>query len=294
MKNSVKYKNKVKIIETEEEKKVSKIKKKNINELFLYLDTRDFLSHPEIINEENDTIDYRYIEEIFMPKEEKDKSFLETVSLLHYKTTTRKNVSKKKYKDIYTKLIGNIDYIKEKYDNLINTIENEEYMSPGEYLFARNFNIIWQSITYAEKELNLWYRQVENETKQRVTIVHNNLKSDHFIIGKDEKGERNNYLISWDNYMVDTPVLDLYKLYQNELYNIDLIENFKEYSKIMKLNEIEIKLFNILISIPPNIELDNNEYNNVQKVRQLVKRIYKSNSLITADVFKIEQDNANN
>ena len=45
---------------------------------------------------------------------------------------------------------------------------------------------------------------------ERVCVVHNNLKDEHLL--KNDK----NYLISWDKYLIDTPVLDLYRFFQNE------------------------------------------------------------------------------
>ena len=56
--------------------------------------------------------------------------------------------------------------------------------------------------------LDSWYLLVKDKSKQRVVLVHNNLKLEHMIKGTDE------YLISWDQYTFDSPVLDLVNLYK--------------------------------------------------------------------------------
>ena len=76
----------------------------------------------------------------------------------------------------------------------------------------------------------------------------NNLKKDNFIRGEE------NVLISWDNYLVDTPILDIYKLYKNEYKNMDFTSLLKTYNEIYPLTKEEIKLFFILISMPKKIE----------------------------------------
>lgn len=286
----VKYKKNVKIVHSSKESYIEKTKTQSLKEIFSYLDTRDFKSHPTIEVENDKIIKYKYIKEDYAPLEEKEEEFFKTIATLHYKTSRQKTINKLKYKNIYTKIINNIDYLKKDYEDLINKAEEQVYMPPSLYLLARNYKIINECLMYCEKNINTWYRSVENETKQRTCLLHNNLSMSHFIINKQENSNENKYLISWDKCLLDTPVLDLYKLYNKEIHNIDFIDGLKTYSKIVTLSNQEITLFNTLISIPPKLSLRHDEYTNTLEVKQAIKRIIKTHKLITANVFQIEED----
>ena len=161
----------------------------------------------------------------------------------------------------------------------IELIDNEEYMSPSNYLFARNYTIIMSNLYYIEKELNKWYKLVKDKTKERVCVVHNNLKKDNFFRGKK------NILTGWDNYLVDTPVLDIYKLYRSEYNNVDMEYLLKVYNENNKLNEEEIILFNILISMPLNTNEELNEYDKVKEIKSCLFYTYKTSNFIKSNVF---------
>lgn len=274
-------KGKAKILETDENRIVIKPKKKDLKSLFDYLSTRGFDSYPNILEENKDEIRYKYYEEnnIFNEDNIIDEDFIREISSLHYKTTYYKNISRKKYKEIYNKLIDNIDYLKDYYSNLIKKIDGEIYMSPSSYLFARNYTIINSNLLYLEKELNAWYNLVKDKTKERVAIIHNNLKKDNFI-----RGEKN-ILTSWDNYLVDTPILDIYKLYKNEYKKMDFISLLKIYNETYPLKKEEIKLLFIMISMPKKIEKTKNEYANIKEIKELLDYTYRTNEIIKSGIF---------
>lgn len=276
----INIKGKSKIYETDEGKIVSKEKNKDLKSLFEHLSSRDFHNFPEIIEEDNRNITYKYYEEtpsFFTDNNYED--FIRTISNLHYKTTYFKSVSKKKYKEIYNTLIDNVDFLKGYYNDLIRNIDAEFYMSPSHYLLARNYTLINSNLIYIEKELNSWYKLVSEKTKERVAVVHNNLKKDNFIRGS-------NILISWDNYLVDTPILDIYKLYKNEYKNLDFTELLKIYNEQYELTKEEVKLLFIMISMPTKLEESKSEYENVKEVNKLLDYTYKTNDLIKSGVFK--------
>ncbi len=272
---------KAKIYETDENKIVIKSKKKELTSLFEYLNTRDFNNYPKILEENNNEIRYSYYTERQIMNEEsiKDEELIKTIGSLHYKTTYFKPVSKKKYKEIYNTLIDNIDYLKDYYDKLIRKIDTERYMSPSHYLLARNYTLINSNLIYIEKELNAWFNLVKDKTKERVSIVHNNLKKDNFIRGEE------NVLISWDNYLVDTPILDIYKLYKNEYKNMDFTSLLKTYNEIYPLTKEEIKLFMIMISMPKKLETKINEYENVLETSTLIDYTYRTNGVVSSGIF---------
>lgn len=279
--NKITIKGKVKIFETDDGKQVVKSKSKDLTSLFDYLSLRGVNCYPKIVEESKDEIRYQYYDEIspFSFDESVDSDFIRSVGDLHYKTTYFKNVSRKKYKDIYNTLMDNIDFLKDYYSNLIKKIDSEIYMSPSNYLLARNFSIINSNLLYVEKELNAWYNLVKDKTKERVAVVHNNLRRDNFI-----RGEKS-ILTSWDNYLVDTPVLDIYKLYKNEYKKMDFVSLLKDYNEIYPLSKEEIKLFYVMISLPSKLDDGTSEYDKVLEVRNLLDYIYRTNSIIKSGIF---------
>lgn len=259
-----KYKNSVLI----EDKVVKKKYKKDLLELYDFLESRNFDNFPKVIDNDEKFIRSEFIESKPHHEMTKGVEFMRVVSLLHYKTLYFKEINKSKYKNIYNKLSSNIEYLKEYYLNIIESIEEEVYMSPSHYLFARNYSVIDSSLKYAKSELDKWYKKVENKTKERVCTNHNNLSLEHFIYR--DKG----YLLSFDNYLVDTPILDLYKFYRKEGYKLDFNYLLDVYSENLTLLEEERMLFNVLISIPPKIEMIKNEYYNTINISDSLKYIY--------------------
>ena len=278
--NKIIIKGKAKIFEGDQERTVVKEKNKDLSSLFQYLSTRGYENYPKIVEDNGNEIRYKYYDEVlpFYQDSIDDEDFIRTVAELHYKTTYYKSVSKKKYKEIYNNLIDNVDYLKDYYNDLIRKIDGEEYMSPSSYLLARNFSIINSNLMYIERELNSWYKLVSEKNKERVTIVHNNLKRDNFIRG-------DNVILSWDNYLVDTPILDIYKLYKSDYRSMDFDSLLRGYNEIFKLTDEEIKLFYIMISMPKKLESSGSEYNKVMEVNQLLDYTFRTNDLIKSGVF---------
>ena len=76
-------------------------------------------------------------------------------------------------------------------------------------LIANNNSLIYSEacLNYSKGELELWIQMVENKTKMRYVLLHNNLDLNHYI------RKENSYLISWDKAKIDIPIFDLYKLF---------------------------------------------------------------------------------
>ena len=155
-------------------------------------------------------------------------------------------------------------------------IESKVFMSPSQYLLARNINAIMSSIDIGKKYVNEWYKQIEGKDKARVSVVHNNLRLDHYIKGNKD------YLISWDKSKIDMPVFDLYKLYNNHFYDIDFVDVLKRYEKIYPLEKYERDLLFILINMPLKLEFNDNEFNMCTRIGREIDRLYKSNKIINS------------
>ena len=253
---------------------VIKKNNKRVVELYEYLDERGFDNHPKVIESNEDSIKTEYIESKKYYEISNGIEFIKLVANLHSKTVINKEVSKNKYRNIYDKISNNIEYLKEYYEKIISNIEEEVYMSPSHYLLAKNYSVIDSSLNYAKVELKKWFKMVENNTVERVSIIHNNLSLNHFI-----KGDKN-YLISFDNYLVDTPILDLYKFYKKEGFKLDFKLLLNEYNNIFELLDNEKLLLYILISIPPKIIFIEDEYLNTINIKNALDYIYKGINIV--------------
>jgi hypothetical protein len=262
------------IIDTNDGRFVYKESKIN-KQIFDYLKSRNFDYMPRQINNLND--DYtltEYLEELDIPKEQKVLDLVKLTALLHNKTTHYKEIDLDDYEKTYSDIDNNLKYLYNYYTELITNIESKVYMSPSEYLLARNISQIYNSIAEDQQRLKQWHKLITEKRKQRQVVLHNNLKLDHFIRGE------NSYLISWDKAKIASPVFDIYKLYENHALDFDFSEILNEYEKNYPLQHDEKLLLLILIGMPDLIELSNNEYTNCQLISKSLDKMYKTNELI--------------
>jgi len=263
---------------------VIKKKKKELNSTYNYLLSRSFDYFPQVIKEDNENIYYKYINDIEEPIEQKITDLMNLISLLHSKTTFYKEIDLNHYKYIYESINEEIDDVYNYYNILIDNIETEVYMSPSNYLIARNISVIYEALRYAKNSINSWYKMIENTRKARVVTVHNNLSLEHYL--KEDKP----YLISWDNSMIDMPIYDLISLYKKHYLDFEFTNILKIYLNKYPLTEEEMTLFLTIISIPSKIEYQNSEYKTVLSVRRQIDYIYKTSDLIKEYRIKKKRD----
>lgn len=253
------------------------VKENKINdEIFSYLKTRNFDYYPKIINNISDEFQIQeYIEDTNYPKEQKIIDLINLTSLLHNKTTHYKEVDFEDYKKLYEDISNNIEYLKSYYFDIVTTIETHVFMSPYEYLLARNISKVTSALNFCEVEVEKWYKLVENKTKERQVVLHNNLDLSHFI--KNDKS----YLISWEKSKIGNPIFDLYVLYKRHALDFDFESIFSTYEQNYPLKEDEKRLLYILISLPDKIEFDDNDYNLTIKISNMIDILYKTDKLIS-------------
>lgn len=254
-------------------------------DIFKYLKTRSFNYYPELISDDDDYQIMRYIEDIDIPLEQKMIDMIDLVSLLHNKTTHYKEVDEDDYKKIYEDILNNIDYLYSYYTDLITLIESHVFMSPSEYLLARNISKVYSALNFTRNELENWLILVKEKRKQRLVVLHNNLSLDHFIRSD------NAYLISWDKSKIDIPIFDLYKLYKRHGLDFDFSELFKRYESNYKLLDDERKLFFILIALPEKIEFNDTEYNMCKLISKQMDMLYKTENFISPYYSKQTKEN---
>ena len=266
---------KVFIIDTNNGKFVLKSKTNN-DLVYRYLNSRAFSYYPKDTSEEDDDYSiFPYVEDYDIPKEQKMVDMIDLVSLLHNKTTHYKEIDEEEYKKIYEDLMNNIAYLESYYSDIITIAESKIYMSPSEYLFARNITKIFAALNFCQDNLQKWYEKVKNTQKKRLVVVHNNLSSEHFIRNDSS------YLISWDHAKVDSPIFDLYKLYQKEGLEIEFSSLLKRYEKNYPLLEEERELLFILISMPSKVSFTGSEYQKCAEVTKMIDSLYKSEMIVS-------------
>ncbi|MEG0021985.1 MAG: hypothetical protein RSB77_04210 [Bacilli bacterium] len=241
------------------------IKKEN-NKIFDYLESRNFNYFPKII-ENNRALITEYIDEIDYPEEQKLYDLIDLTSLLHSKTTYFKEVDEDKIKGIYEDIKSNIEYLYTYYEDKITLIEKKVYMSPSEYLIARNIDKIFYVLDIARKELEELLLVIPK--KIRYVVVHNNLNLTHYIRNKQE------YLTSWDKAKFDIPIFDLYKLFiKYPKYNyLDLLQRYEIKYPLL---DYEKKILLILLGLPEILKENKDEF---EKTRTIKKMIIKLENL---------------
>jgi len=272
-------KGKANIIDTNNGKYVFKQNKINL-EILNYLKSRNFDYMPKFINDIRSE-EYQiteYLNDFDIPKEQKILDLVLLVSLLHSKTTHYKEIDLNDFEKIYEDIDNNLSYLYSYYTDIITLIESKVFMSPSEYLLARNISKIYESIDHCKNQLDDWHNLIKDKRKQRNVVLHNNLKLDHFI------RTESSYLISWDKAKIGNPIFDLYKLYRNHILDFDFSDILNEYEAHYPLMEEEKKLLFVLISMPNLIEFNDTEYNMCVKISKEIDILYKAQSLTTKRV----------
>ena len=248
---------------------------KDIKELYRYLNSRSFTYYPKLIEDNRSDVNvFEYIEDASIDDEQKLFDLINIVSLLHNKTSYYKEITNDKIKSIYESLLGRVAYMEEYFNNIIFDIEDNVFVSPSGNLLLVNSSKIFESLTFLKNEIEEWYKLSIDSGKMRVCLVHNNLELDHYIKNKED------YLISWDNYIIDSPIIDIVKLYKKVYLNMDFSETLKIYMDNFPLNDGEKKLLFIMLVMPDEINLDNNEVQNVYTTRKYLDYVFKTENLI--------------
>jgi len=275
------YKNSIIYKDPEGKKHVAKENKNNILETYNYLNSRGFGYLPRLEYCDDNSYVYQFVEDINTPNEQRISDLIKIDALLHNKTVYYKDISIDEVKEIYEGLTKKIDNTFNYYDDIITMIESKIYMSPSEYMLARNCSSIFSCLNFCKKELDDWYSIMQSKTKKRVVLLHNNLDPEHIIRSDD------NVLISWDKVTRDLPIYDFISMYKKMYSKYDFNELYREYLKRFPLLDEERKLMFIILFIPPKIVFSSSEINSTIEVSKLC------NYLVTTDKLFIENEAKN-
>lgn len=269
--NKITLSGKATIVDTSTGKYVIKEYDKDLESLFNYLDNRSFTNHPKIIDKIDNNYVYEYVDENKTPINQKASDMSSLLASLHYKTTYFTNIEKDNIKEIYENILDNILYFENYYNNLFNEIEKEEYMRPSYYLLIKNRAKVSSLIGFLKENIEKWYQDMINNDKVRVVYNHNNLSINHY---------RNNNFISWDNYKIDSPILDLINVYHNDFNKYDYETFLNKYLKEFSLTKEEKRLFFTVISIPKTTYFTDNEMDNTIMIGKFIDYINNTERLI--------------
>jgi len=268
----IEKKNKVYILDTMEGKLVCKeMNVPLIYKKYNYLKSRGFSYYiPLSENSKDDLGIFPYMEDIYMPNDEKARDLIKTLALLHCKTMYEKEVTldtyKKIYEDILSKYLGIMDLLERYFRDFL----EEKYTLPSHYLFLRNYSIFYGCILRGRKLLDKWYDKVKSKNKIRMCFIHNHVSLEHFIQNEES------YLINFSYATYDTPVLDLYHFFLEDYDKISFSSLLPIYLDICNLHEDEELLLCSLVLIPIVKKLDNKEYENCQNIRKCITYLMRA------------------
>ncbi len=275
----IQYKQNVKIIDD----KLYKKRKRNIEEVYSFLDSRNYEYYIKPIEVNNNEEVYPYINEYETTNNERAKDLMYRVAILHNKTTEFKDKNIDLIKERYETTINILDETYQFYYKLQDELEEHELLYPEELLLLENISKIYYMINSSRYYIEEYYKEIDNKNKERIARVHGNLSLDH-IIESDEK-----YLISWNNSRMDTPVIDLIKFYKKDYERVEFSSLYNLYNSKYPLNKEEIYLFFSLINIPDKIKYGDNHLVNTINTRHLVNYIDKTIELTLQENKKDEE-----
>lgn len=271
------YKKNYSIIETSTNKKYIIIKKrKNKEKLYDYLTSINYNLYKKPLN-----INDKY--EIFSLDNLEEESITNALITLHYLTEEFRECSKDDLKKIKEQIMFNLDKCYKYYLNIQDEIENMSFPPPDKYLLINNISQIYKLLEVSKYRLD----NLELNSLREVILI-NNFDNNIF-----------KNIIDFNYYSKDVFVYDLEKLYKKDYKNFKDV--LKKYNDKLKISKEEWNLLSILISIPEEVTLENNHYNDCIKIRNLINYVNYTFSFLSeedekykeTDKQELEEENEN-
>lgn len=271
------YKKDYSIIETSTNKKYIIIKKiKNKEKLYDYLTSINYNLYKKPLN-----INDKY--EIFFLDDLEEESITNALITLHYLTEEFRECSEEDLKKIKEKIMFNLDKCYKYYLNIQDEIESMSFPPPDKYLLINNISQIYKLLEVSKYRLD----NLELNSLREVILINN------FDINIFKN------IIDFNYYSKDIFVYDLEKLYKKDYKNFKDV--LKKYNDKLKISKEEWNLLSILISIPEEVTLENNHYNNCIKIRNLINYVNYTFSFLSeedekykeTDKQELEEENEN-
>ena len=271
------YQKNARILTLDSEKVVIKEKRKNKQELFSYLDSKDFqyALKPNNLVEDDFYEIYPYVLETVKSREEKAVDLMYILSLLHNKTSFYKELVLDDMKAIYENVLEQAEYLYYYYHDIQDMLEKRVYMAPDEYLLMRNLSLVYLHLEYVKTKIDEWYELIKSKKSIRHVLLHGNIELDHFLLGDQA------YFISWDHARRDIPIYDFLSFFQREYLDLDMNSLYNIYKHKYPFTREEETLLFIFLSFPPKLIMKSNTYNKYSDVYQFVTYLKKSQEFIS-------------
>lgn len=279
--NRISYIKSVKVLDNGKRKIVLKKEKPTVIDIYNLLENRKFEYYLNPLYRDNDYEVYPYINEIDISKSDKSIDLIYIMTLLHNKTTSYEEISIDEIKRIYEDIVNEINIKNEYYLKIQDEYELHFNMTPNELLLMKNISKIYYMLKLSRNNIELFYKNIENEKHIRKVQTHGNLSLNHLLEAD------NKYLISWKKSKKDFPIMDLVIFYKNNFNDIDIKSLFEEYNKKYQLSNIEKYLFFSLINIPEYIVEKNDYYLDTLEVKKIIDYVNKTIE------FTLEQNKEN-
>ena len=277
-----KYINKALIVYSD---KIYVIKKNAYKEdLYNFLEGNDFNLFLRPINYYEDLVIYNYLENNNKIELNNLLNMINSLAIMHSKTTSFKELSLDRVKEIYEGFNDNIDYLYNYYSSLEDSFNLNTFNSPEEYLFLRNISYIYSNLDFCKYLNELFYELANKSNKYRECLIINHLDIDNFI---------NGYFTNLDHASINSPVYDLIDLYKN-YYDKDFNSLYKVYKSNYVLNRLEEVYFLLNISIPWKISFNDTHFNNTYNVHRLIDYISYNHEFNLLNNKIYEKDNNGN
>lgn len=259
----------------------------NIIETYNYLNSRGFDYIPKLEYADNNVYVYDFVKDIPTPKEQRASDLIKLDALLHNKTVYHKDISLDELKEFYENIDNLITNTFNYYDDILTAIESKIYMSPSEYMLARNCSMFFSCLNFCKTNLDEWYEMMKKKQKQRVAFLHNNLDTNH-IIRND-----GNILISWNKSKRGLPIYDFINFYKKNYSKYDFNELYKEYIQKFPLLMEERKLLFIILFLPERIKYQESELFNTKEVSKLCNYLVVTDKLFMENEAKYSKKQYN-
>lgn len=250
--------------------------REDLSKIYRYLESRDFLYFLLPINsiEEDEYEIYPWKENTFLPLSEQATELIYVLSLLHTKTTFYETLELDDIKKTYEDMKKRLTELETYYQELQDMIEMHVLMSPSEYFLIRNISRIYMAISFCQRELEMWYDIMKEKRKKRMVMLHGSPTLAHF------QGEGSK-LTHWNASRRDSPIYDLLVFYKTHYQSIDFSSLLHLYESRYPLLPEEKSLFFLLLSIPPRIRLERDEYQKCEEIERYLEYLNQSSELLS-------------
>lgn len=255
-----------------------KVYKKGNNELerlFNYLNSRDFINHPEITIE-NELYSYDYLPDLSLNRDDMYLDMAEIIAKLHNNTSYNKKISPTYISDLYQKFKDNCNYYSNYFNDYFDEHIKTKFYSPSEYIILRNYTLINNYFNITSGLIEKWFQINKDKTTIRHSIIHNNVSIDHFINNSPS------YLISWDHFKDDIPFYDIVKLYKTDFQKYDMISMLKCYFENANHDIEEENLCFIMLLLSFDWQEENDEFKRTYNATKFISYINETLKIYSA------------